>query len=101
MNISLFTVYLKLSSGQTYRVDITLYNNINFGQLQLGLTVPPAFYDTYINATYNTSYFEIILKSHISLMTTSIGFAPEYLGKYHMLKLYIFTGFCCRCTCFI
>ena len=76
-NSSLLNISLISSINGTISVKISSYN-VESGQLVL--YVPSVFYDSYVNATFNTSYFEITLRSPISSLTTSITFAPEYLG---------------------
>lgn len=75
-NSSLLNASL-ISTNGTINVKISSYDT-DSGQLVL---IPPLeFYDTYVNATFNTSYFEVTLASPTSSLTASITFSPEYLG---------------------
>ena len=80
-NSSLLNVSLITSDGTT-GVMISSYDS-ETGRLVL--SVPAEFYNSYVNATFNTSYFEITLRSPTSSLVSSISFAAEYLGK--ILKL--------------
>ena len=76
-NSSLFNISLITSDGTT-DVMISSYDS-ETGQLVL--SVPAEFYNSYVNATFNASYFEVTLKSPISSLVSSISFAAEYLGE--------------------
>ena len=51
---------------------------------QLVLPVPSEFFDYYVNAAINSTYFNITLTSPVSSLVSSIAFAAEYLGKQTM-----------------
>ena len=78
-NSSLLNASLISSTNGTINVKISSYDT-DSGQLVL--IAPSEFYDTYVNATFNTSYFEVTLASLTSSLTASITFSPEYLGIY-------------------
>ena len=89
-NSSLLSVSLILPTNGTIRVNIASYNSDTD---QLVLAVPSEFYDTYVNASFNVSYFEVTLISPISSLTASINFSSEYLGMnitYCIFVIYIF-----------
>jgi len=76
-NLSMLNISLITSDGAT-NIVISSYDS-ETGQLVL--SVPAVFYNSYVNATFNTSYFEITLRSPTSSLISSISFAAEYLGK--------------------
>lgn len=75
-NSSLLSASLIASDDAT---DVMLSYDSDTGQLVL--SIPAVFYNSYVNATFNTSYFKIVLRSPISSLVSSISFAAEYLGR--------------------
>ena len=75
-NSSLLSASLITSDDAT---DVMISYDSDTGQLVL--SIPTVFYNSYVNTTFNTSYFEITLRSPISSLVSSISFAAEYLGK--------------------
>lgn len=76
-NSSLLSVSLVSSTNGVINVQISSYDTESG---QLVLIAPSEFYNSYVNATFNTSYFEVTLASPVSSLMTSITFSPEYLG---------------------
>ena len=67
-----------ISSAAAVVVNILSYDAATG---QLALLVPSEFFDYYVNAAINSTYFNITLTSPVSSQVSSIAFAAEYLGK--------------------